>query len=214
MAMDLAEKELTGLNATLGEKINAGAPREELSSTQKALGEARERYGKAQRDVRALNTRLDDLQTAFSEARGQEVLLLQAKAETERKASAAERKRILYEVGDWLLSHVPRIVLVLIGMWVANRLVRTLSGRLVKLISRASLRGAQDERENRAHTLIGVFQSTATVLIIGGGIVAILQEIGAPVGPILGGAAIAGLAVAFGAQRLVQDFFHGFVRGE
>ena len=39
----------------------------------------------------------------------------------------------------------------------------------------------------------------------------ILQEAGIPIAPLLGGAAVFGLAVAFGAQNLIRDYFYGFV---
>jgi small conductance mechanosensitive channel len=38
-----------------------------------------------------------------------------------------------------------------------------------------------------------------------------LNEIGVPVGPVMGGAAVLGLAVAFGAQSLIKDYFTGFM---
>ena len=39
----------------------------------------------------------------------------------------------------------------------------------------------------------------------------IFEEIGIAVGPLMGGAAVFGLAVAFGAQNLIRDYFYGFV---
>jgi small conductance mechanosensitive channel len=39
----------------------------------------------------------------------------------------------------------------------------------------------------------------------------ICEEVGVAVAPLLGGAAVVGLAVAFGAQNLIRDYFYGFV---
>jgi small conductance mechanosensitive channel len=38
-----------------------------------------------------------------------------------------------------------------------------------------------------------------------------LTEIGINIAPLLGGAAVVGLAVAFGAQNLIRDYFYGFM---
>jgi small conductance mechanosensitive channel len=43
------------------------------------------------------------------------------------------------------------------------------------------------------------------------GTLTLLDEIGLPVGPLMGGAAVVGLAIAFGAQNLIKDFFTGFM---
>ena len=39
----------------------------------------------------------------------------------------------------------------------------------------------------------------------------VLQEFNVPIGPLLGGVAVIGLAVAFGAQSLIKDYFTGFL---
>src|SRR5947209_781288 len=39
----------------------------------------------------------------------------------------------------------------------------------------------------------------------------LLDEIGIPIVPLMGGAAVLGLAVAFGAQNLIKDYFTGFM---
>ncbi len=55
------------------------------------------------------------------------------------------------------------------------------------------------------------FRSAATVLILIGGILLVFQEAGFDVKTVLGGAAILGFAVAFGAQNLMRDYFTGFM---
>jgi small-conductance mechanosensitive channel len=98
-------------------------------------------------------------------------------------------------------------VAMLAFMWMAH----FFSHRIVSLVARGGFRGSKEEREARAHTLVGVFQNAATVVIVAGGILMILQEAGIPIAPLLGGAAVFGLAVAFGAQNLIRDYFYGFV---
>jgi small conductance mechanosensitive channel len=56
-----------------------------------------------------------------------------------------------------------------------------------------------------------VFRNAATMVIIAGGILMLLDEVNIPIAPLMGGAAVFGLAVAFGAQSLIKDFFSGFM---
>jgi small conductance mechanosensitive channel len=84
-------------------------------------------------------------------------------------------------------------------------------GRIISLMTIRPGRGSFDERKNRAQTLVGAFRYAATVAVVVGGILTILQEIGVSVAPLLGGAAVVGLAVAFGTQNLIRDYFTGFL---
>jgi moderate conductance mechanosensitive channel len=99
-----------------------------------------------------------------------------------------------------------RIALILVGTWIAqaaaNRLIRAFRVRIA-----ARMQGAEEVR--RAETLGRVFRYLATVVIglIGG--VLVLSECGVSVAPILGAAGVVGLAVGFGAQSLVKDYFTG-----
>ena len=111
----------------------------------------------------------------------------------------------------WALHHGPRIAAILLAMISVLVVVRYSTKKVVNLMSQGGARGSKEEREARAGTLVGVFRNAASVITYVGGILMLLQEIGIPIAPLLGGAAIFGLAVAFGAQNLVRDYFYGFV---
>lgn len=64
-------------------------------------------------------------------------------------------------------------------------------------------------QEQRAQTIGSVLRSIATAIIFGVGFIMMLGEVGINLGPILASAGVLGLAVAFGAQNLVQDFMSG-----
>ena len=81
----------------------------------------------------------------------------------------------------------------------------------MRAIASRGLRGSKEERLDRANTLVGAFRQAATLAVLAGSTLMILDEIGIPIGPLLGGAAVVGLAVAFGAQSLIKDFFQGFM---
>jgi small conductance mechanosensitive channel len=100
-----------------------------------------------------------------------------------------------------------RIVCIVIAAWVLIYLTqRGIRALRIHIASRF------DDREavKRAETLGRVFRYLAAVVIslIAG--ILVLSELGVSVAPILGAAGVAGLAVGFGAQSLVKDFFTGF----
>ncbi|MFP5073226.1 mechanosensitive ion channel family protein [Pseudonocardia nantongensis] len=68
---------------------------------------------------------------------------------------------------------------------------------------------AQARQEQRAKTIGSVLRSIASAIIFGVGFIMMLGEVGINLGPILASAGVLGLAVAFGAQNLVQDFMSG-----
>ncbi len=101
-----------------------------------------------------------------------------------------------------------RIVLIVLAAWVVigvlKRAIRVLRDRVAGQL--------EDDREaaKRAETLSRVFRYLVVVVIslITGMLV--LGELGVSVAPILGAAGVVGLAVGFGAQSLVKDYFTGF----
>jgi small-conductance mechanosensitive channel len=71
------------------------------------------------------------------------------------------------------------------------------------------LREAQLARSTRLRTLLPLIRTTLaiTVLIVAG--LMVLSEIGVNIAPLLAGAGIAGVAIGFGSQKLVQDIITG-----
>lgn len=100
-----------------------------------------------------------------------------------------------------------RIVLILALAWLTSSLLH----RLIRVFrNRVTLRLPDAEAAKRAETLGQVFRYTANValLLIAG--MLILSEVGVSVAPILGAAGVVGIAIGFGAQSLVKDYFTGF----
>ncbi|HMM46375.1 MAG TPA: mechanosensitive ion channel family protein [Thiobacillaceae bacterium] len=99
-------------------------------------------------------------------------------------------------------------VLVILGAtWLALRL----SSRLLKRLHRRVQQGVDDrERLKRLETLERVSRYVTTVLImLIGGLLA-LAKLGISIAPILATAGVLGIALGFGAQSLVKDYFNGF----
>jgi small conductance mechanosensitive channel len=61
----------------------------------------------------------------------------------------------------------------------------------------------------RERTLLQLLRNAATVLLIAISLMLALSEIGVDIGPLLAGAGVLGLAIGFGAQKMVQDVITG-----
>ncbi|UCE32828.1 MAG: mechanosensitive ion channel family protein [Burkholderiales bacterium] len=101
------------------------------------------------------------------------------------------------------------IALILLIAWVAQ-LVKQ---RVIRLFKTFALRrsGGDPEDERRVETLARVFRYLLSIVIYVVAGMLILSELGISIAPILGAAGVVGIAVGFGAQSLVKDFFTGFV---
>ena len=100
-----------------------------------------------------------------------------------------------------------RVALIAVAAWIALGVTR----RLLRLFRERITRGMDDpEQVKRADTLGRVFRYVAAVVILVIAVTLILGELGIAVAPILGAAGVVGLAVGFGAQSLVKDYFTGF----
>ncbi len=210
------------LQALLGERLEMGSraaeSADDLQEIQLPLREAANRASQALARSRTASDRLANL----TEARG---LILEAlttlKKDTERARSELRRARGQVarirnpfhprNIYRWFLDHGPQVLAILCGMLLAYLAVRILGSKLVHVIARRGIRGSKEERLSRADTLVNSFRQFGSLVVIVGGTLMILDEAGIPIVPLLGGAAVFGLAVAFGAQNLIQDFFQGFM---
>jgi moderate conductance mechanosensitive channel len=127
------------------------------------------------------------------------------------------------DVADALAKPI-RIIVILLVAWIAVRITRILTGRLVKHLSGgveklASMRGGvalvdtgpmpQARRTQRAETIGAVLRSVISIVIWSIAVLTILEILGVSLAPLIAGAGIAGVALGFGAQALVRDFLSG-----
>ncbi len=100
-----------------------------------------------------------------------------------------------------------RIVLIIAVAWVSIAVLQ----RLVKGIRvRVSARMGGMESARRAETLGRVVRYLIALVVSAIAVMLVLAEVGVSLAPILGAAGVIGLAVGFGAQSLVKDYFTGF----
>jgi small conductance mechanosensitive channel len=110
----------------------------------------------------------------------------------------------------WMLTHGIRIFLVAIFAWILYRYINIVIRKIV-LMSMVSDADKNSEAERkRKDTLSRIFSWVTRILILTMAVLIILQEVGVPIGPILAGAGILGLALGFGGQYLIRDLISGF----
>jgi small-conductance mechanosensitive channel len=91
--------------------------------------------------------------------------------------------------------------------WIAQGLV----GRVVRKVRvLLATRVLDREEAKRIETLGRVIRYALTVLILLVAGMLVLNELGISIAPILGAAGVVGIAVGFGAQSLIKDYFNGF----
>jgi len=112
-------------------------------------------------------------------------------------------------VQRWLLEEGTMIlVILLVGVlsWFA------LKRFLPPLVSQVVVKTKEESKEGikkRTDTLIAVFMGVGKILIILAVVFVVLSELNVPIGPILAGLGVVGIAVGFGAQYLIRDLIAG-----
>ena len=117
-----------------------------------------------------------------------------------------------YELGklnDWLdlLVNLIDVILIALIAWGISVIVR----KIILLITNRMISSSSVEDKQRVNTLSRVFRYISSIIITAVAVISILAELGVSVAPLLATAGVAGIAVGFGAQSLVKDYFTGFV---
>lgn len=105
-----------------------------------------------------------------------------------------------------LLVRTARIAVILLVAW----LVQAFAGRLIARLHRAVERRREGDDLRRINTVNAVLRNLGTVVVVLVAGMLVLGEIGVSVAPLLATAGVAGLAIGFGAQSLIKDYFNGF----
>jgi small-conductance mechanosensitive channel len=112
-------------------------------------------------------------------------------------------------ITNWLLEHGTRILIILAVAAVLWFLLRRFLPPLVKRTMVKTRGESKRGIEKRTDTLVGVLNGAGRVLIIIVVVLMVLSELDIPIGPVLAGFGIAGIAIGFGAQYLIRDLIAG-----
>jgi small conductance mechanosensitive channel len=215
---DQAQEEQAALARELTKKQGEKAAVEDLLRLQQKIADAEQRLTRARAEMAAAGDHLRDLQNNVSALKTKQAA---ASKDAEEKQAEADRARrrvaelenpfSLTNLAAWAYQHGPRVALIVLGMLLLGRLGKLVGRRIVRFMAQHGHRGTAEENESRAQTLVSVFRNAASLAVLGGGTLMLLDEVGIPIMPLLGGAAVIGLAVAFGAQNLIRDYFSGFM---
>lgn len=115
---------------------------------------------------------------------------------------------VLNSISPWLLAHGIKIAIFVFAAFALPIIGNKMLAKIMrKLVQPGGL--SPDEERQREDTLIRIFAMGLRVIGWSIAIVMILSEFGVNVAPILAGAGILGLAIGFGTQNVVRDFWAG-----
>lgn len=89
-------------------------------------------------------------------------------------------------------------------------MLQAVAARLIRLFRSYMGRRTGPDEITRVETLARVFRHAATIVIVIVAGTLVLDALGISVAPILATAGVAGVAIGFGAQSLIKDYFTGF----
>lgn len=197
---------------------STGASAEDISRAWALVDEAEARAAKTEKEVNDRAASLDELTSDLTDLQSEHIALLQEAEGKRAEAAKAEQevKRLqnpysLFRILQWTIDHGPPILGILIGAFVLLWLMKVAENRIVHLIVIRGGAGNNLEKESRAKTLASVFRNVGSTAIVVGAMLMVLSEVNIDIVPLLGAAGVVGLAVAFGAQSLIKDYFSGFI---
>ena len=118
-------------------------------------------------------------------------------------------KYALQELIGWLdvIFILFEVSIIIFFSWLISRLLK----RVITSVEGRLTDRANGDDVKRIQTLSRVLRYIATVIIVMITLMTVLSGFGVSVAPFLATAGVAGIAVGFGAQSLVKDYFTGFV---
>jgi len=116
----------------------------------------------------------------------------------------------------WVFVHGMKIIVILVGAYIIRYFAGAIIDKIIRkaIVSKGFL--TPEAEKKREDTLISIFEGTVKVIVWAAAILMIIAELGVNIGPLLAGAGIFGLAIGFGAQYIIRDFFtvHHVPNGE
>lgn len=116
------------------------------------------------------------------------------------------------QLGHWVSTKGLHIVLVVLGAWIATRVIRWIATKISRRLDEGAEVGAHVRSESVKHrkAVASVISSVSVSVLYILVAVDVINTLGLPVGSLVAPAAVLGAALGFGAQRIVQDLLSGF----
>lgn len=119
-------------------------------------------------------------------------------------------KKIAENAIRWAVGAVPSILLVLVLGAVLSRLLSFGCRQLARRLTAEGDDPTDREDAKRTQTLVELLRRMGSIAILMLTLLLVLTQVGINLAPLLASAGVLGLAIGFGAQELVKDFFFGF----
>jgi small conductance mechanosensitive channel len=174
------------------------AMEEDLKAQNERLSAAKRDTRQAQTQVEILDRRVQRIKTRIAQINDEELPEL--------------RDQYYRAIGETIGIRAGKVVAVFAAAWLLVLLTRVLGAPLIeRIVKRADKKkGFSADEQQRARTLMTVFMTTARVVVYITAIMFAIAQFDVDYGPLLVAAGGVSLAVGFGAQSLVKDFFSGF----
>lgn len=115
-----------------------------------------------------------------------------------------------FDLSAWVMSESGKATIGVVVHIAIILLFAALAWTIIASIIESRLSGTGTRAPSaREKTLLSLFRNAALIVIITMTILILLSQIGINIGPLIAGAGVVGLAIGFGAQKLVQDIITG-----
>ena len=209
-AVETRAAELESETAAGVDEARQSELREIIAENERFLEASKVEVEKRRNNINDFNERL--------RAAEEEQFSVERRVEERRQIAEAARKRSVWlesplhptNLARWAVDRGPRILMVIVATVILVLIIRFFVGRVARIVVGSGRRKRQ-RNTNRADTLSLSFGSAITFIVVVISILLIFEEAGVDIKTVLGGAAILGVAIAFGAQNLMRDYFNGFI---
>ena len=212
-AFELLRRREAGLEA----QIQAGAKPAELQASQREVRRLQGTIEKLGELIESRTERLSELHEQLHALLEEQLLVVEGARLKREEAEAARRRSAWLEsplhpnnITHWAVTRGPGILIMLAAIVALFATARIATSLLARMLVRPAQRG-DAARAKRVETIAVSFGGAARIIIVMVGALLLLEEAGVNIRTVLGGAAVLGLAVAFGAQNLMRDYFSGFM---
>lgn len=184
---------------------NAYFPMIRLGALVEQMNAEMERESAAKRDTRQAQTRLEVLVRRQGR-------LNSRLTEIENGLLPQMRASYYESLAKTIGTRALRVLAVVVGAWLLIWLIRKASTPLIQRFVKRAGSGVDNTASDaqRGRTLVTVFTTTTRVVVFVVAAMVVLSQFDLDYGPLLVAAGGVSLAVGFGAQTLVKDFFAGF----
>jgi moderate conductance mechanosensitive channel len=112
------------------------------------------------------------------------------------------------DLQDFIRQALPKVIVVLIFAWLATRVVKLITTRVLKVAERHT---GGIAKLSQVRTLTSVIRATGIGIIVFLALMEILPMLGFKLEPLLASAGVAGVAIGLAAQTIVKDCLNGFL---